>query len=531
MDDSTIEALREVLQDMTTAIELISSGERSGAALIHFIEEMLKTIESWAAKYNVFLDDGSSALNCAQVSQPNPEPRICPISNPEAQEAIDPQNLDQTMNGSLDMADPLARQQSTEGVAVQQSIVSLNQEVGTHNAEKEGDHLGHSQNDGAEKDGWQESASQTDHNSGITASMARRTTRSQAASMHVDITSTDNGEGNILSPQPGETSKADEAALHDEPYESKGDVIESPSWLPQGWITERGTGSNTGSKTKFYVDPTSKHRFRSKKEVLAFLGTTKRKRGRPRKNESLKDSPPEHADTAQAGAGSVHELVEGSNSEVQAHSNLSPSNNMSMQDSAAESVDTAKRKRGRPRKVDSAKNVAQAKDQCVEHMQAVYIPELVVTSNTEAQAPSCASPLTTNDAQPHAPASSIPMSTGPMTSTSIPLPPPSGQPSEWLVYESLASLPFPMFEHLRFVENNANKLAANNSPPTLWPWMLGNSECLKKPFTDIKVSESKVAEDSKQEEAVAPTASAAAEAQAGEVVPKRPKKAARKNAS
>ena len=61
MDDDNIEALREILQDMAQTIELISSGARSGNDLIFFLEEMLQTIESWAMKYNVVVDDTKPA--------------------------------------------------------------------------------------------------------------------------------------------------------------------------------------------------------------------------------------------------------------------------------------------------------------------------------------------------------------------------------------------------------------------------------------------------------------------------------------
>ncbi|KAI5085026.1 hypothetical protein GOP47_0001195 [Adiantum capillus-veneris] len=527
MDDNTIEALREVLQDMTSAIELLSSGERSGAALIHFIEEMLKTIESWAAKYNVFLEDGSLAINSAHGSHLNPEPHDRSNTNPQVEEAVDPMNLDQAVTGSLDTADQSARQHPIETEAP-------NQKLSTCNAEDRGDHLVHPQNEGRESGGWQTVPSQMDPSSGVTASRGRRKTRSQAASMHADATPIGDGEANMLLSQ----SETGLNLLGNEPFESKGEVIESPSWLPEGWVTEvktKSTSSNVGSKNKVYVDPTSQHRFHSKKEVLAFLGTTKRKRGRPRKTESSKDISPGNANDA-AQAASVHDSAVG-NPEVQLPSNPSPSINIPSQVAAevsvagvdttiaavsAAGVDTGKRKRGRPRKVDSIKNLPQTKDANVSGL-AGDVSESVVNSSAEAQVPPSISP-TTNNTQPHASASSTPAST-----SSIPLPHQPGQPSEWLVYESLASLPFPMFDHLRYVENNANKLTTNSSPPTLWPWMLGNSEGVKKPFTDIKLSDSKPVSEIKQEEA-APT-SIPEETQACEVVPKRPKKAARKNAS
>ncbi|KAI5053927.1 hypothetical protein GOP47_0031178 [Adiantum capillus-veneris] len=88
MDGNTIQALREVLQDMTSAIELLSSGERSCAALIHFIEEMLKTTESWVAKYAIFLEDGFLAVNSAYGSHLNPEPHNRTYTNPQVKKSL-----------------------------------------------------------------------------------------------------------------------------------------------------------------------------------------------------------------------------------------------------------------------------------------------------------------------------------------------------------------------------------------------------------------------------------------------------------
>lgn len=51
-------------------------------------------------------------------------------------------------------------------------------------------------------------------------------------------------------------------------------VIESPDWLPKGWITElriRETGASAGTTDKYFFDPVSDHRFRSKKDVFKFL--------------------------------------------------------------------------------------------------------------------------------------------------------------------------------------------------------------------------------------------------------------------
>ncbi|XP_022155116.1 methyl-CpG-binding domain-containing protein 5-like [Momordica charantia] len=57
---------------------------------------------------------------------------------------------------------------------------------------------------------------------------------------------------------------------------------ERPNWLPPGWVVQdrvRASGATAGTVDKYYFDPTSGRRFRSKIEVLYFLETgTLRKR-------------------------------------------------------------------------------------------------------------------------------------------------------------------------------------------------------------------------------------------------------------
>ncbi|GLJ41256.1 hypothetical protein SUGI_0853990 [Cryptomeria japonica] len=51
-------------------------------------------------------------------------------------------------------------------------------------------------------------------------------------------------------------------------------VIESPAWLPKGWITEiktRVTGGSAGITDKYYYDPVTNKRFASKTKVFEFL--------------------------------------------------------------------------------------------------------------------------------------------------------------------------------------------------------------------------------------------------------------------
>ncbi|KAK2643073.1 hypothetical protein Ddye_024836 [Dipteronia dyeriana] len=70
---------------------------------------------------------------------------------------------------------------------------------------------------------------------------------------------------------------------------------ESPNWLPQGWKVEdrvRTSGATAGMVDKYYLDPSSGCRFRSKKEVLYFLefGTKRKKKNSDTEMESLGSS-------------------------------------------------------------------------------------------------------------------------------------------------------------------------------------------------------------------------------------------------
>ncbi|CAN6472178.1 unnamed protein product [Victoria cruziana] len=64
-----------------------------------------------------------------------------------------------------------------------------------------------------------------------------------------------------------------------------------PDWLPEGWLIEfkvRTSGATAGTRDKYFYDPVSNRRFRSKKEVFCFLQTGKLGRYKPkvRVNES-----------------------------------------------------------------------------------------------------------------------------------------------------------------------------------------------------------------------------------------------------
>ncbi|KAG7949787.1 hypothetical protein I3843_13G080400 [Carya illinoinensis] len=68
----------------------------------------------------------------------------------------------------------------------------------------------------------------------------------------------------------------------------RGAAAALPDWLPPGWSIEdrvRISGASAGTIDRYFLDPVSGHRFRSKKEVFFFLETgTKRKRAKVTEN-------------------------------------------------------------------------------------------------------------------------------------------------------------------------------------------------------------------------------------------------------
>eukprot|EP00250_Pteridium_aquilinum_P013416 c21329_g1_i2 orf=528-2447(-) len=187
------------------------------------------------------------------------------------------------------------------------------------------------------------------------------------------------------------------------------EVIDSPDWLPQGWVTElktRGSGNSAGSKDKYYVDPMSNRRFRSRKEVIAFLERSKPKLGDSPETSPIKLLGPE----------------------------LLPSP---------------------PPKRSHHKKKAKITESSVPSSSALP-PQMV---------PSIASP-------------------GLLGNMFIP-PFRTGQPSEWLVYESLASLPFPMFDPFYYADFGANKSSSSKgSHIPARPWFFSGPEASWSPFMD-----------------------------------------------
>ena len=89
------------------------------------------------------------------------------------------------------------------------------------------------------------------------------------------------------------------------------------------------------------------------------------------------------------------------------------------------------------------------------------------------------------------PTSSTPLATSSGTMGNMYMPFRTSQPSEWLMYESLASLPFPVYEPFRYSDANANtnKLSTNKGPQgsssTTRPWFFTGPDSSWMPFPNI----------------------------------------------
>ncbi|XP_047980434.1 methyl-CpG-binding domain-containing protein 5-like isoform X1 [Salvia hispanica] len=85
------------------------------------------------------------------------------------------------------------------------------------------------------------------------------------------------------------------------------DREERPSWLPENWTFElrrRNSGATAGQTDRYYIEPTGKHRFRSKLEVLHFLetGSTRPKRKAPSATETTPSTTPASETQSRASA-------------------------------------------------------------------------------------------------------------------------------------------------------------------------------------------------------------------------------------
>lgn len=242
------------------------------------------------------------------------------------------------------------------------------------------------------------------------------------------IPSSDSTPGNLLTAIATPVNNNLEVTI--KPFRRKVDVVDSPDWLPAGWITEvktRGTGNSAGSRDKYYYDPDSKRRFRSKKEVFCFIETGKlgRYKRRPKMKPVKKLLGKEHG------------------KELEKEFPFPGKNNDSRQVKTVHAGDTS-------------------------GVSSTLIPSSSMSGPAAATSATAHMGLFGNMFMPYRP----------------------GQPSDWLVYESLAGLPLPVYEHFRLAEYNLNKSLGNRGPTTL-PWFLNNSGGSWRPFVDSTVGKGK----------------------------------------
>ncbi|KAI5078311.1 hypothetical protein GOP47_0005982 [Adiantum capillus-veneris] len=175
------------------------------------------------------------------------------------------------------------------------------------------------------------------------------------------------------------------------------EVVESPDWLPKGWITElktRSTGGSAGSRDKYYFDPVSNRRCRSQKEVFSLLetgklGRYKRKtKPRPAKKSGAEISP------------------------------------------TTETSDIPETSSPNKREVFGERSTD--------------LPQQVAHENTTGNIAASMAAISPGAGQ-----------MGVVNNMFVPYRP--GQPSNWLVYESLANIPRPTSGNLRFADPNTSK--------------------------------------------------------------------------
>ncbi|XP_011624096.1 uncharacterized protein LOC18436098 isoform X1 [Amborella trichopoda] len=94
-------------------------------------------------------------------------------------------------------------------------------------------------------------------------------------------------------------------------------AVSSPDWLPAGWITEikvRANGLTAGTKDKYFYDPVSKRKFRSKKEVFSFLETGKLGRYKPKPKSDVAEAQSSEKETNPPSSSKVQRNKLGSSS-------------------------------------------------------------------------------------------------------------------------------------------------------------------------------------------------------------------------
>ncbi|CAI0393085.1 unnamed protein product [Linum tenue] len=85
------------------------------------------------------------------------------------------------------------------------------------------------------------------------------------------------GSSGVEATQPGDNQQPNSSAANAAAESSRSRTrVSETSWLPPGWLVEdrvRSSGATAGTIDKYYFDPVSRRRFRSKREVQYFLET------------------------------------------------------------------------------------------------------------------------------------------------------------------------------------------------------------------------------------------------------------------
>lgn len=103
-----------------------------------------------------------------------------------------------------------------------------------------------------------------------------------------------------------------------------GPIVESPDWLPQGWLTEmktRASGTSAGCKYKCYVDPVTKRRFRTRKEVFCFLTTGNTGRYKPKSKVAQDGASHNSEESIKHPVSGLQNLLQGPNLAGGSHTN------------------------------------------------------------------------------------------------------------------------------------------------------------------------------------------------------------------
>eukprot|EP00249_Psilotum_nudum_P017758 c26476_g1_i1 orf=241-2415(-) len=226
-----------------------------------------------------------------------------------------------------------------------------------------------------------------------------------------EIQGTDNGESSncIVELKAGSGNISEEKPVTAKHQKHEVQVVQSPDWLPEGWMTEikiRVSGNSAGARDKYFFDPVTKRRFRSKKEVFCFLETGTLGRYKPRSRNKV--------DEEKAGR-RLSSIVRKRKGRLATQSAGVPTKPLSL--------------------------------------------------------PSVSAPISSVSA--------------PGISSSVLLPSRSGQPVEWVAYESFSSLPIPVFEHFPYLDKDSATVNGSKAS-SHGQWVFSNADPAWRPHPQRK---------------------------------------------